>query len=338
MALDLATEPICITGVTGYIGGRLAERLVAERGATVRGLVRDPAKAGRVAAIGVEPVPGDITDPASLRAALAGCTVVYHCAAWVGEQGSRAQMWAINVEGTRQVVEAALAAGVRRFVQVSSCAVYGSPQNCFDIDETYPMRRGAGLYADSKIDAEEVVWSAYRERSLPAVLARPSQVYGLGSPQFTLRPLAAIQAGKLPLIDGGRHFCKPVYIDNLVDGLIACAEVDAAVGEAINLTDGAPVPWRDFFGAYARMAGVERLPSIPYPAAWLAGLAFEGLAALRGKSPSISRATMRTLRSRNSFSNRKAQALLGWRPAVDLAEGMRRTEVWLRAHGYLPRQ
>src|SRR5690606_30485970 len=113
------------------------------------------------------------------------------------------------------------------------------------------------------------------------------------------------------------------------------AEVDAAVGEAINLTDGAPVPWRDFFGAYARMAGVERLPSIPYSVAWLVGLVSEGVAALRGKSPAISRATIRTLCSRNSFSNRKAQALLGWQPAVDLAEGMRRTEVWLRAHGYL---
>jgi nucleoside-diphosphate-sugar epimerase len=337
MPINLAHERVLITGVTGYIGSRLAERLVGERRAVVRGLARDPAKGGRLAEIGVDVVAGDVTESAGLRAALAGCTVVVHCAAWVGEQGSRPAVWAANVDGTRRVVAAALAVGVRRFVQVSSCAVYGSPQNRFDIDESSPMVCGSSLYADSKIAAEEVVWAAHRDQGLPVVAARPSQVYGLGSPQFTLRPLAAIQAGKMVLIDGGRHLCKPIYIDNLVDGLLACAEADVAVGEAINLTDGAPVPWRDFFGAYARMAGVERLPSVPYPVAWLGGLANEIAARLRGKSPGVSRATVRALHSRNSFSNRKAQRLLGWTPAVDLAEGMARTEAWLQENGYLGR-
>jgi nucleoside-diphosphate-sugar epimerase len=337
MSLDLSRERILITGATGFIGSRLAERLVAERGAAVRGLVRDPAKGQALAALGVEFAAGDVTDPATLAAALAGCTVVVHAAAWVGEQGGRAEVWRVNVEGAQHVVAAALAAGVRRFVQVSSCAVYGSPQNRFEIDESYPMTPGNGLYADSKIAAEEVVWTAQREHGLPVVAARPSQVYGLGSPQFTLRPLAAIQAGKMMLIDGGRHLCKPVYIDNLVDGLLACIEQDAAVGEAINLTDGA-VTWREFFGAYACMAGAEKLPSVPYPVAWAAALGNELIARLRRRKPGMSRAIVRTLRSRNSFSNAKAKQLLGWTPAVDLAEGMRRTEAWLRANGYLERK
>jgi nucleoside-diphosphate-sugar epimerase len=333
MPLDLSQQTILITGASGYIGSRLAARLVAQ-GASVRALVRNPARAEELAASGVEVVRGDVTDPASLAAALAGCTLVYHAAAWVGERGSREAVWAVNVDGTRAMVQAAQAAGVRRFVHLSSCSVYGSPQNVFEIDESYPVQMRGNLYADSKAAAEEAVWAA-SQAGLPVVVARPSQVYGLGSPQFTLRPVAAIQAGKLRLIDGGKHLCKPVYIDNLVDGLLLCATHDAAPGEAWNLTDGAPVPWRDFFGAYAAMVGV-RLHSTPYALAYLAGLGNEVMAGLQGRKPGLSRATVQALRSRNSYSHQKARERLGWTPAVDLGEGMRRTELWLRANGYLP--
>ncbi len=330
---ELSQDTILITGASGYIGSRLALRL-AEQGVTVRGLVRNPARAEALAAAGVEVARGDVTDPTSLAAAMEGCTLVYHAAAWVGERGSREAIWAVNVEGTRQAALAASQAGVRRFVHLSSCAVYGSPQNVYDIDESYPIQARGNLYADSKVAAEEAVWEAGRA-GLPVVVARPSQVYGLGSPQFTLRPLATIQAGKLRLIDGGKHLCKPVYIDNLVDGLLICATHEAALGAAWNLTDGAPVPWRDFFGAYAQMLGVK-LRSTPFAVAYLAGLGNEVMAALQGRKPGLSRATVQALRSRNGYSNRKARTELGWTPAVDLAEGMRRTEEWLRANGYLP--
>lgn len=330
-------KTILVTGATGYIGGRLAERLVQKEGARVRVLARTPAKAAWLAEMGCEVVPGDLTDPSSVWRTVDGCTLVYHAGAWVSEQGAHDEVWAVNVIGTKHLVEAAIAAKVERFVQVSSCAVYGSRQ-AFDIDESTPPRSGSSLYADSKIAAEAVVWRAWREQALPVVVARPAQVYGLGSPQFTIRPLQMILAGKLVLIDGGRHLCKPLYIDNLVDGLLCCGEAAAAVGEAFNFSDGAPVPWRDFFGAYAAMAGVERLPSLPYPLAWIGALLLEAQARVRGKPAQLNRRVLRTLRSNNSFSIRKAQQLLGWQPRVDLAEGMRRTEEWLRAQGYLPQK
>lgn len=333
--MSLHGKRILVTGATGYIGGRLAERLVQERAARVRVLVRSPEKAGWLAALGCEMVVGDLTEPASLRRAVTDCAVVYHAGAWVSERGARAEVWAVNVTGTQELVEAAVAAGVERFIQVSSCAVYGSRQE-FEIDESTPFRSGSSLYADSKIAAEEVVWRAAREQGLPVVVARPSQVYGLGSPQFTLRPIRMIQQGTLVLVDGGRHLCKPLYIDNLVDGLLCCGEHPAAVGEGFNFTDGAPVPWRDFFGAYAAMLGVKRLPSVPYPLAWLGACLVEGVAWVWGKPSLLNRRVIRALRSNNSFSIRKAGQLLGWQPRINLAEGMRHTEVWLRAHGYLP--
>lgn len=335
--MGLQNKTILITGATGYIGSRLAERLVQAGAARVRIFARSPAKAAFLTKLGCEVATGDLTDAPSLRRAAAGCALVYHAGAWVRETGGRDEVWAVNVTGTQLLVDAAITAGVERFVQVSSCAVYGSRQE-FDIDETTPLRPGSSLYADSKIAAEAVVWRAYQEQGLPVVVVRPSQVYGLGSPQFTLRPLQMIQAGRLVLVDGGRHLCKPLYIDNLVDGLLCCGETDAAVGEAFNFSDGTPVPWRDFFGAYAAMVGVQRLPSVPYPLAWFGALLFEVQAWIRRKPAQLNRRVVRTLRSNNSFSIHKAQQRLGWQPRVDLAEGMRRTEEWLRTHGYLPQK
>lgn len=333
--MNLSGKRALITGATGFIGGQLAERLATEEGVQVTALVRNPAKAERLASLGVDIAPGDITDPASILSAMKGCQLVFHAAAWVSERGSRDEVWAVNVTGTRNMVDAAVAAGtVKRFVHVSSCAVYGSLQQ-FDIDEQTPPRIRGNLYGDSKVEAEDVVFTAYRKHGLPVVAARASQVYGPGSNQFTIRPVEVIKAGKMVLVDGGRYLCKPVYIDNLVDGLILCAKIEAAIGEAINLTDDSPIPWRDFFGAYGKMLNVNSFPSVPFPLAWLIALYNEKKAALQGKSTSLNRGAVKALRSSNSFSNQKARTLLGWEPAVDFVGGMKQTEAWLRAKGYL---
>lgn len=331
--MDLRGKRVLVTGVTGLIGGHLAERLLAE-GALVCGMARRPEKATTLVQAGAELVVGDITDPASLAAAVEDCQVIYHAAGAVSESAGEEHLWRVNVEGTRNVAQAAALAGVSRFIHISSCAVYGSLQ-AFGIDESFPPRQTGSAYHRSKVAAEAVVFAAAQQAGLPVVVPRPSQVYGPRSEQFTLRPIQAIQSGKMFLIDGGRHLCKPVYVDNLIDGLVLCGQQEVALGEAINLCDDHPVPWRVFFGAYANMLGVGRLPSLPYPVAWLMALAFEAQARVRGKSASVTRRAIASLRSTNSFSNRKAKALLGWRPRYSLEEGMQRTRDWLAENGYL---
>jgi nucleoside-diphosphate-sugar epimerase len=334
--MELKGKTALVTGATGFIGGRLAERLRIEEGVNVRALVRQPAKARRLADLGIEIVPGDITNPVSLPAAVAGCQLVFHAAAHVSEGvGDRAAVWAVNVTGAENIANAAVAAGVERFIHLSSCAVYGSLQQP-NIDEQTPTRRRGHLYGDSKVAAEEAVFLAQREQGLPVVAARASHVYGPGS-QLSIRPVQTIKAGKMILIDGGRHLCKPIYIDDLVDGLILCATVEAAVGQAINFTNDAPVPWREYFGAYGQMLGVHSLPSVPFALAWLIAGFYELKASMTGKKPALNRELVKFLRSDSSFSNQKARALLGWKPQVDLTEGMQRTEAWLRAEGYLDR-
>lgn len=329
-------SPVFITGATGLIGSHLAKRLILAENIPVRALARDTRKAQWLADLGAEVRQGDITDPSSLQRAIEGCGTVYHAAAWVSERGTREEVWQTNVQGTQNVVDAALAAGVQRFVHLSSCAVYGSLQQ-YDIDETFPTRRKGNLYHDTKIEAEEIVQKAYESKGLPVTIARVSQVYGPGSYQFTIRPVELIRKKKMILIDGGKFMCKPIFIDNLIDGLLLCAAEDAALGEAINLTDGYPVPWRDFFGAYGRMLGVEKFPSLSYPLAWTAALIFEIQAGIKGKKASFSRGAVNSLRSSNSFSNKKAKQILGWEPRFNLEQGMQKTEDWLKENGYLER-
>ncbi|HHB89887.1 MAG TPA: NAD-dependent epimerase/dehydratase family protein [Anaerolineae bacterium] len=332
--MDVQDKTILITGATGFIGGHLARRLQTQEDARVRALVRSPQKAAPLADLGIEIVPGDITDPDAVREATRGADIVYHAAAWADEQGDRDAVWAVNVGGTQHMVDAAVAEGVARFIHLSSCAVYGSLQQ-MDIDETTPTRMSGRVYHDSKVAAEEVVFAAYRDHGLPVVVVRPSQVYGPGSPQFTVRVIEAVKAGKIILVDGGKHFFKPIYIDNLIDALVLCATVDDAVGEAMNITDGYVVTWREFFEAYGRMAGVTSFPSAPYPAAYVYAIFKEMMSKITGKRSSINREVVKTFHSHNSFSNAKARRILGWEPAVDFEEGMRRTEAWLRENGYL---
>ncbi len=300
----------------------------------MRALARNPAKGRWLSDLGVELLQGDITDAASVRQAMQGCDLVYHAAAYVGETGNEHAVWDVNVVGTQNVVDAAVEANVQRFVHLSSCAVYGSLQQ-MNIDENTPVRKTGRVYHDSKVEAEEIVFAAFRHHALPAVSARISQVYGPGSPQFTLRVLEAVRSGKVILIDGGRHHFKPIYIDNLIDALVLCAQVDAAVGEAINMSDGAPVLWRDFFDAYGHMTGVDSFPSAPYPVAYIYATFNESKARLQGRTTSMNREVVKTFHSHNSFSNAKACKLLGWEPKVGFQQGMLETEKWLKDEGLL---
>jgi nucleoside-diphosphate-sugar epimerase len=330
MATDM---PTLVTGATGLIGGALA-RSLRESGEPVRALVRDLAVSEPMAQLGIELVEGDLSEPATLGPAVAGCAAVVHAAAAVSERLPRSVLWAANVDGTHHLARAALTAGVTRFVHVSSCAVYGSLQ-ALGIDEDTPLRMGASDYHDSKVAAEHELWALAAD-GLPLVVARPSQVYGPSSENFTLRPLRALRHGRLYLIDGGRHYCKPVYLEDVTRGLRLCLEHPSAVGQAFNLTDDQPVTWRLFFGCYARMAGVGRLPSLPYPVAWLAAAGLELAGYLRRRPTSLTRRLVGSMRSSNSFSNRKARSLLGWQPRFDLGSGMQATEAWLHQQGFLP--
>ena len=327
--MSLDGQRVFITGATGFIGGALALRLAAE-GARVTALARNPSSGGALREAGVAVVEGDLSDPDRLRALIAGAEVVYHLAAAAGT-APNAEMVQINVWGTRHLIAAARAAGVARFVHVSTVAVYGYRRRGV-VDETARLHPTGDMYADTKAIGEELA----RGDDLPVVIVRPAQVYGPRSGAWTLRMLNLTRY-VVPLVDGGRGACHPIYIDDLID-LLALAGVHAdAPGQVFN---GSPDPaptWGDFLRAYGRMQGHERVLALPRALLYPPAAALE--AALRVTDRRLPlRAMVDFLTAQVTYSNRKAREVLGWTPRVGLAEGMRRTEAWLRTNGHLPRR
>ncbi len=313
---------VFVTGALGFIGRALGERWRA-RGAEVRGvdLRADPA-------LGV--VAGDVSEPGEWQSAAAGCELVVHTAARVSMRRGADEFWRANVAGTRHALDAAAAAGARRFVQLSSVVVFG-----FDfpdgVDERHPVRPNGVPYVDTKVAAEQVVLQAHSAGEIACTVVRPGDVYGPGSRPWTVLPVEELRAGRFLLPAMGRGIFSPVYIDNLVDGIVAAAESDEAAGAVITLTDGAGVEAQEFFGHYARMLGLSRVRSLPTPV--VVGLA----EALRRVRPGgeVTPAAARYLARRGTYSIERARTLLSYRPAVGLGEGMERSEAWLRAEGLL---
>jgi nucleoside-diphosphate-sugar epimerase len=256
----LAGRTVLVTGASGFIGGRLAERLALHHHARVRVLVRGVAGAARLARLPVEIVRGDVTDRDAVTGAAAGCDVVFHCA--YGTSGSQKHRAFVNRRGTRRVLEAVATAGVRRLVYLSTLMVYGRTADG-DLDETAPRRRFGNAYSDSKLDAEREAMRWARAGRAPVVALQPTAVYGPWGGVWTAQPLAALAAGRWILVDGGSGVANAVYVDDLVSAMLLAAVREGVVGEAFLISGPAPVPWSELYRHFAAMHGDPGHPEHP---------------------------------------------------------------------------
>jgi nucleoside-diphosphate-sugar epimerase len=329
---SLAGASILVTGAGGFIGSHICERLL-ELDVTVRALVREPARAAWLADQGIELVSGDLSDDSALRQAAAGCRAVIHTAAWTGTPDEPALGETVNVAGTEAVLAAAAAAGVERVLFFSSVAVYGINAAPV-IDEAAATPLVGQAYPDSKIRAEAVV-RRFASQGLGTVILRPASTYGPRGTAWTLNPLEQIRRGRLRLLGGGRGLINLGYIDNVVDGTLLALTQPQAIGQTYNLCDGVTITFREFYGYYARMLGKRRIPSVP---GWVGHLAVSPagrwLRRAAGR-PDAGRWSLHYLQNQSRFSIDKLQHELGFRPYIAVGEGMKRTQVWLQAHGYL---
>jgi nucleoside-diphosphate-sugar epimerase len=243
--------PVLVTGATGFIGGRLVERLFQEGAADVRVLVRHPARAVRVARFPVGIVTGSVTDDAAVTAAVRGCRTVFHCA---HDSGSPRRNHASGVDGTRMVGEAAVRAGVTAFVHLSSYAVYGSTPDG-DLREGEPWAPSDHPYVVAKREGEQVVGGLHRSAGLPAVILQPTIVYGPYGKAWTVAQVDALRAGRVPLVDGGRGLANVVYVDDVVDAMLAAARRPGAAGKTLLVSGPRPVTWLEYYRAFEAALG-----------------------------------------------------------------------------------
>jgi dihydroflavonol-4-reductase len=322
---------VLITGATGQVGHAIARRLVAD-GVDVRALVRSPERA-KVLPEGAQAVFGDVTDKPSLPPALEGVTTVYHSAGipeqWRKDTGEFAR---VNVEGTRNVVEAALAAGVERFVYTSTDdALVQGPGEEFDESVLNPGP-GDTPYQRSKLQADRVVTEAL-ERGLPAVFLHPAGVYG-PSP-FLVKGLndllLQLAKRKTPMLLPGAM--GVVYSEDVADGHVKAA-TEAEVGARYILAESFQ-PLTDIARTVAAHEPRAKVPRVmPMPVARGVMVAGEQVAKLTGKPPLIARSVLLFLERGARPSGARARAELGWEP-TPFDTGVARTLEHFRRQGWL---
>jgi nucleoside-diphosphate-sugar epimerase len=260
-----------VTGGSGFVGGRLISRLVAD-GHTVHALARSDSSAEKVAELGATPRRGDLADPESLAKAAEGAELAFHSAAWLEPGGSWADFTKSNVDGTRNVIEACRHTGVRRLVHVGTEAALMAGQPLVNVDETTPLRPDSRApYPATKAWAEQLVRDANGAR-LETVVVRPRFVWGAGDTSVLPQLVKAVRSGRFAWIGGGTNLMDTTHIDNTVEGLVLGAE-RGRPGEAYFVTDGEPVRFRAFVTELLETQGV-RAPnrSLPY---WAANLIAE---------------------------------------------------------------
>lgn len=310
-----------VTGALGFIGRALSRRL-RDRGVEVRGMdVRAEPDLGVVA--------GDVAAEGPWQRHAAGCDLVVHTAAIVSMRPDPGPIWEVNVLGARRALDAARDGGAQRFVHLSSITAFSFayPDG---VTEAHPIRPNGVPYVDTKVASEQVVLQAHAAREIDCTVVRPGDVYGPGSMPWTVWPVEELARGRMLLPAFGRGVISPVYVDNLVDGILLAGTRDEGAGQVFTITDGAGVTAAEFFGHYARLLDkpLRRVPT----------LASRILASLAMRLPGdteVNQAAVTYLARSGTYSIEKARTLLGYEPQVDLAEGMRRTTEWLRAEGYV---
>jgi nucleoside-diphosphate-sugar epimerase len=307
-----------VTGGSGFVGGALTERLRRE-GWDVRGLARSERSAERVRELGAEPVMGDLDD---LK--IEDCEIAFHAAAKVEDFGDPADFERVNVQGTRNVVAACRAGGVRRLVHVGTEAALMAGQPLVNVDESAPLRPDSpALYPSTKAKAERLVRDANGD-DLETVVVRPRFVWGRGDATLLPRIVEMVQSGRFRWVGGGRQLTATTHIDNTVEGLWLAATRGPA-GGVYFVTDGEPVVFRDFMTAWVGTQGVE-IPdkSVPPAVANAAARVAETLwrRLKRPGDPPLTRFQVWVSSQECTIDISRAKRELGYRPVMSREDGL----------------
>jgi dihydroflavonol-4-reductase len=328
-------DKVLVTGASGFVGSAVARCLV-EAGFSVRVLVRRKSPRVHLAGLDLEFCEGELRDRKSLERASVGTRYVFHVAAdyrlWARDPS---EIFAANVEGTRNVMEEALRAGVERIVYTSSVATLGLRADGTAADESVPLAeaQGIGAYKRSKIAAERLVEAMVAERGLPAVIVNPSTPIGPGDvrPTPTGRIIVEAAMGHIPaFVDTGLNL---VHVDDVASGHLTALR-HGKIGERYIL-GGQNVLFSQMLANIAGLVG-RRAPRVRLPWQALVPVAFaaEATASFTGREPFATLDGLYMARHRMFFTSAKAEQALVYRsrPYTQAIEDALR---WFRDHGYL---
>ena len=322
---------ILVTGGNGFVGRHVVSAL-QDRGDHVRVLALPSEDTSSLEERGITVHRGDIRRPDSLTAPMQAVDAVLHLAAMMDVWRPMEEYRAVNVTGTENVCRAALDAGVRRLVHMSSSSVYGVALGQ-PADERFPLTPFPDPYPITKALGDMAVQRMIVEDRLPAVIVRPDQIFGPGDRLHFGRLADRLRAGRGVIVGSGHNALPFVYVTDVVQGLLLALDHEQAVGQAYNITNDRPLTQKQLLHAIAHELGASppRL-HLPYRPLYAAGYAAERLATLRPSwhRPPITRLGVAFFGTDNRYAIDKARRELGYKPRVAVRQGVRLAAAWYR--------
>jgi UDP-glucose 4-epimerase len=323
---------VLVTGAAGFIGRRLCRRL-QDSGRAVHALLRQPA-AGPWSAVfpvqlGVDPIPAEIFYKHQVDTVLHLAGKAHALAERPGEGAEYQQ---INVDGTRMLLDAAMAAGVQRFVYFSSVKALAEPgEHC--VDEDWRPAPATDIYGRSKYEAEQLVLAAGRASGMHVCCLRPALVYGAGVKGNLLRMMQAIDAGSFPPVPDTGNRRSLVHVEDLIQAAMLAAENPAANGKTYIVTDGRDYTTREMYVMMAAALG-RKVPGWTVPAWILRGVGHIGdlIGRVRGRRFTVDSEAVARLLGSACFSSKKITQQLGYMPAWDLDVALPEMVAFYRQH------
>jgi nucleoside-diphosphate-sugar epimerase len=326
------SDKIFVTGATGLVGFHVVKTLLSG-GLDVVANVRCESKAAHLRQLKgpgrLSIAVSDIAADDSLSKLMSGCSAVIHCAGSVDMQASRQAIFAVNVDATRKVLQAAVICGARQFIHISSLSVITGHSDQYNVDETAPTQITGEPYADSKVAAEELVRA--EGQRIAVTILRPGFIYGPGERAWMPRLIANIKAGKAMLVDGGIRSTNVIYAENLSRAVKLALFNSNAYGQTYNLTDEKTPTKKELFDAICDGLGLPRVSkSMPRPivkaACNVVAIAMPFLSETSKKNLSrFSSGAFRLAAVNQGFSIEKARRELGYVNCIPFAEGMAAT-------------
>ncbi|MDP8263079.1 MAG: NAD-dependent epimerase/dehydratase family protein [Candidatus Ancaeobacter aquaticus] len=306
-----------ITGATGLVGSNLVERLSKDSNNTMRVIVRKDSDQSFLKTLpNIEFYYGDIRDASSLADAFKDIDVVFHCAALVSDWASREEMYDVNVNGLKNMMDGALKANIQRFVYVSSMVVLGmDPQD--HLDELAPYVHTGDNYNYTKIEAEKLALKYCMDKNLKIVIIRPPYIYGPRDRQLFPRVLKYLENGKYTYIDGGNNPLNLVYVGNLVDALIKAATVENAPANIYHITDGEDITRRELIETMCDVLGYkkpQKSMSLKFARIVSDILEFVSKACKSKTAPILNKFRIKFMSTPLTFNITKAREQLGYNP------------------------
>jgi len=353
LAIDLGSETVLVTGAAGWLGQGLVQALAhglpdderfrdPQNSLRFRVLLRPGESSPVLTSLGdrVTTIEGDLRDPQAIQRFCADArgAVLFHTAGVIHPANVR-EFYAVNLEGTKALLEASASSGVRRAVVVSSNSPCGcNPAREHRFDESSPYHPYMN-YGRSKMLMEQAVQALQRSGRIETVLVRPPWFYGPFQPPRQSLFFQMIRDGKAPIVGDGNNPRSMAYIDNLAQGLILAASVPGANGQTYWIADERPYTMNEIVDTVERLLETEfgvpcahqrmRLPSIASEVAWQVDKTLQGLGLYHQKIHVLSE-----MNKTIACSVDKAKRELGYRPTIALEEGMRRSLAWLESTGH----